>query len=84
MLKNELQFYVNFFDAFDGAGEVGFHTDRIFNTIQEATEYKDKLMAALPEENKEMGEKYYIVDTRKTKNTILKEKLEQLITQNNG
>ncbi len=77
--KSKEYYYVNFYDAFDGSGEVGFNNDRTFNSYKDAKRCEEYLNAKLDSSNKQIGEKYYIVTLYRNENIVLKEKLEYLI-----
>ncbi len=54
-------YYVDFYDIFDGWGEFGFFTDRLFDNLDDAIELCDKLNNELNNGNKSCGEHYGVI-----------------------
>lgn len=59
------QYYVDFYDSFDGWGIFGFNTDRLFNTLDEAKAKADELQKTLDKGNVDMGEHYGVFSSDK-------------------
>ena len=57
------RYYVDFYDIFDGWGEFGFFTDRLFDELDNAIKLCDKLNDELAKENKACGEHYGVIDS---------------------
>lgn len=56
------RYYVDFYDAFDGWGDCGFRSERLFDSLDEARACRDRLNADLAEGNKRVGEHWEIID----------------------
>ncbi len=57
-----MKYYVDFYDAFDGWGIVGFYTDRVFEDLEQAKQKATELQAGLSKGNINMGEHYAVID----------------------
>jgi hypothetical protein len=60
----EKRYYVDFYDMFDGWGEFGFFTDRLFEELDSAIKLCDELNDKLDKGNKSCGEHYGVMDSK--------------------
>lgn len=58
------RYYVNFEDAFDGWGTIGFFKERCFDSLAAAKKCADRLQQRLEKNNANMGEHYGVFDTK--------------------
>lgn len=61
MTKNK-QYYVDFYDMFDGWGGWGFSPERLFDSLPKAQKCRDKLNSELDIQNISAGEHWGIID----------------------
>lgn len=58
------RYYVDFYDMFDGWGEFGFFTGRLFDDLNEVIKLCNKLNSELNKGNKSCGEHFGVIDSK--------------------